>query len=515
MSKGKLLIAGLVGLILFAGAVLSRSMPLAGEKDKQKDGNEPPKAEAPAKYKVVKKPFQIDLEVKGTLEAGKAVEIVYRPQPAVTAPATAPLIVKKVVAHGAKVAKDDILLVLDTQRIDEVIKQLTTDKKGFDAKVKLAEEEIPILKQLMPVELAEAELAFKHADEDLKYFNKIGKPEAEKKAHQYVKIAAFFLETEKEDLRQLEKMYKSKDLTEETEKIILKRQQFWVDRMTFYFKQAEIERDYTLKVTLPRQEKLLTDKVTLTALALEKAKRTLAPQIYEKEQTLLKLRFDRDKIADQIQRLDKDRLAMTIKSPQAGIVYYGKFNQGKWTAAAEMAGKLVPEGTISPDQVLMTVVDSRPLLLRVLIDENDVHLLKPATAGKAKVPFRPDLKIPAKVDKVSSLPSEPGKYQALLFLDLPADAAKLMPGMACSVKFVPYAKKDALLIPKKAVFEEEERSFVWVLADGKKEKRAVEPGQSNSDYTEILDGLKENETILADVSDGEKSTVAAGKGEKP
>src|SRR5262249_5140271 len=152
-------------------------------------------------------------------------------------------------------------------------------------------------------ELAEAELALKHADEDLKYFNKVGKPEAEKKVHQYVKMVAFFLESEKEDLRQLEKMYKSKELTEETEKIILKRQQFWVDRMTYLFKQAEIDRDYTLKVTLPRQEKLLTDKVTLTTLALEKAKRTLAPQINEKEQALIKLRFDRDKIADQLQRL--------------------------------------------------------------------------------------------------------------------------------------------------------------------------------------------------------------------
>ena len=115
---------------------------------------------------------------------------------------------------------------------------------------------------------------------------------------------------------------------------------------------------------------------------------------------------------------------------------------------------------------------------------------------------RPDLRLPAKVLQVSPVPAEPGKFETLVSLELPPDATGLVPGMACSVKFVPYAKKDALVVPTKALVETDEHSFVWVMAGGKKEKREVKPGHSTGDHTEILEGLREGETIVADAPDG-------------
>jgi multidrug efflux pump subunit AcrA (membrane-fusion protein) len=322
------------------------------------------------------------------------------------------------------------------------------------------------------------------------------------------------LEFEKESLAQLEKMYKSKDLTEETEKIILKRQKFWVEWAELEFKQAEIQRDLIFKVKLPRQEKALTDGLAKAVLALEKAKQTLAPQVNEKEQALVKLRHDQDTLTRQLDNLQKDRQAMTIKAPMAGVVYFGKFHQGKWTNAADLADNLVPNGTIKADQVLMTIMNPKPSVVRILVDEKDIHLIKADMKGKGKVPFHPDLKLPAKVISVAPLPSQPGKYETLVSLNL-EEADTLMPGMACSIKFVPYAKKDALVIPRKALFEEEERSFVWVMADGKKEKREVEPGRSAGDHMEIVKGLSAGEAIVADAKEGEKMETSAKKGTNP
>ena len=68
------------------------------------------------------------------------------------------------------------------------------------------------------------------AEEDRKYYLEIGRPLTLKSHEMHMKFARQALEYEKEELEQLEKMYKADDLTEETEKIVLKRQRDAVER---------------------------------------------------------------------------------------------------------------------------------------------------------------------------------------------------------------------------------------------------------------------------------------------
>ena len=118
-----------------------------------------------------------------------------------------------------------------------------------------------------------------------------------------------------EQLRQLEKMYKANDLTEDTEKIILKRHRFWVEMAEQFLKRAYIERDFVLKVVLPRKEKSLKEDAVKQALVLDKAHKTALPQVEEKDQTLAKTRRDLDRLRHALEVLRKDRAAMTIAAP--------------------------------------------------------------------------------------------------------------------------------------------------------------------------------------------------------
>src|SRR5439155_8743930 len=97
---------------------------------------------------------------------------------------------------------------------------------------------------------------------------------------------------------------------------------------------------------------------------------------------------------------------------------------------------LIPNGSVSQDDVFMTVVKPHPVLVHLTIEEKDVHLVKPGLEGKAKVLFRPDRKLAAKVIKLSPVPAGPGKFDAQVALPLGEGDAGLMPGMACAVKFV-------------------------------------------------------------------------------
>src|SRR5262249_50258540 len=289
----------------------------------------PPKG--PGTHKVEKKPFKVQLTVKGTLEPEAKVEIAHRPHPTVGLPVSpGPLKIQKAAEHGATVRKGDLLVAFDTQQIDQAIAQLEGEKRLLEANVKLNEEEVPVLRRSAPVELAAAEEAKKRADEDLKYFRDIGRPQAEQRANFYVKGEEFFLEFEREQLRQLEKMYKAHDLTEDTEQIILKRQRFYVEMAVYFVKQAHIQRDYVLKVDLPRKEKTLTEGVAKQTVLLEKAQKTLTPQVEQREQALAKMGRDLAKIRDGLERLRKDRAAMTVNAPEDGVVFHGKFAKGQW-----------------------------------------------------------------------------------------------------------------------------------------------------------------------------------------
>jgi multidrug resistance efflux pump len=501
MTRARLL-SSVVIVAVIAGVLAPFGLTQAQRKSENGAGESTVhKASAPAKkadvLKVTKKSFKVELSVKGNLEPEGAAEIYFRPEPmANPSNEFTPLIITKVVEHGTHVNKGDVLIAFDTRKIDLILREVKAEKKVLDANLKLAQEELPAAEKAAPVELASAERGKTRAEEDDKYFREIGRAQTERIANFSVKSAEFFLEFEREQLRQLEKMYKSKDLTEETEQIILKRQRHWVDMAERRLKETQISRDYTLNVELPRKEKDLSENIVQKGLALEKFRATQAPTLTQKRQTLAKMLADREKLNDRLHKLERDRARLVLTAPTEGIVYYGRLHRGQWSSASTLAGKLVPNGIAPADETLMTVVRPRPLALRLAIEEKDLHLVKPGLEGKAHPVFQPDVKLKATMARVSSVPSIPGQFEALVNVDL-AGCEALMPGMACTVKFVPYSQKEAIAVPVAALSEDGDKHFVTVVhADGNNEKREVITGETNHGYTEILSGLQEGEEIM-------------------
>src|SRR5207248_8530036 len=108
-----------------------------------------------------------------------------------------------------------------------------------------------------------------------------------------------------------------------------------------------------------------------------------------------------------------------------------------------------------PHEVLLTIVKARPIFVRATVDEKDLPLVKAGAKGKVVPTSDPDLKLPARVEKVSEVPVAAGTFEARIALDGHADKVALMPGMACTVKLAPYAKSDVVVVPAGAVFADE------------------------------------------------------------
>ena len=460
----------------------------------------PASGSKPATAKVEKGPFKIEVVLTGVFDAERLTEVSIRPKAWAL-----PLVVERAVELGTPVKKGEILVEFDREKIDKAIQDTEVENTLGDLALKQAEEELPIIDKGLPVDLTAAEHAKTHADEDLKKFLEIDRPQIERNAQFKVKRSVESLEYSKEELRQLEKMYRSKDLTEETEEIILRRQRFEVEVGEFFLKEAELQRNQALKVELPRQEQRVRESALKLTIELEKARALLPLNLNQKRLTLAKLKHDQVKSAEKLADLRRDRDEMTVHAPADGLVYYGRPERGHWSAAA-IAPKLHKGGVIALDEVFITIVALRPIAIRATVDEKDLHALSQPRELKGIVTptFDPEQRLPARLTGVLPVPREAGKFEAVIAIDIGEDKSPIKPGMACTVKFVPYRKEEALTIPSTAVFEDDSADIITKYVylakpdkDGKFPKQWIKTGRTSGGKTEILEGLAAGDEILA------------------
>jgi HlyD family secretion protein len=453
----------------------------------------------PAIVKVEQRPLKTEVILSGVFEARRMIEVAIRP-----AAWSLPLVVERAIELGTPVKKGDILVEFDHDKIDKAITDTEVENTIGDLALKQAEEEVPFLEKSLPVDLASALRTKTHADEDLKKFLEIDRANSERNAQFTVKRSVEFLEYSKEELRQLEKMYRSKDLTEETEEIILRRQRFQVESGEFSLKEAQLRRDQTLTIDLPRQEQQVRETAVKSTIDLEKARSLLPLNLNQKRVALAKLRHDHVKSAEKLADLRRDRDMFTVHAPADGLVYYGRCERGQWSPAA-IAPKLRKGGIIAPDEVFITVVAPGLLDIRAIVDEKDVSaLMRPKELKGLVTPtFDPDRRLPARLASVLPVPHAAGKFEALVAVDINAHDTAIKPGMNCTVRLVTYRKKNALTVPTTAVFEDDSADvltyYVYLAkpqANGNFVKHPVKTGKTVGGKTEIVDGLAAGDEIL-------------------
>lgn len=465
------------------------------QKEQEDKENAPPLAK-PKTHKVERKTFQLKVILEGVLESAKMEEV------SIPSKLWGELLVLDALPQGTKVNKGESLISLDMEKIDEKIRsarhELTIiglDREIIKADLKLAE-------IVNPLELATLERKNKETQEDLIRHQKINRPFSEKAAAFNLKSYQESLAYAQEELKQLKKMYEADDLTEETEEIILRRAENAVERSTFALDGAKIRNEETLRFRIPREDVDLKESAKRSALALQVARKTKPAELEKKRLEGKKLEHQREKAAENLERLQGDRKAMQALSPSAGIVYHGTFDRGKWSGPAPLKTRLRRGGALKPHEVFMTIVAPRPLFIRTAVAEKDFRKLKEGAKGKVKTIAFPDLEMEGKIREISSFPVAPNKFDVLVDVSLPKGTEQLLPGMSCKIEIISYRKENALVVPSTAVFSDEEESgdsFVYLHRKGKKpSKRTVKTGKQSGDQTEILEGIKPGMEILAE-----------------
>lgn len=408
--------------------------------------------------------------------------------------------VESAIPHGTRVNKGDVLVRLETGPLDDEIRNLEIGERIAALAYGLLEREVALLKKATPLQLAMVRRARQIAAEDLaRHEATEGKLEAENN-DVMLAFSAFRRESAEEELEQLEKMYAQDDLTEETEEIVLKRARFDAEVARFYEKRMEDRHERVAALELPRHLEILRQTNRVAAIDLERAEQTLPVALDKLKLELEKSTFDRRKAAKHLAELKTDRAHMPLVAPTDGVVYFGRWHQGKWVDADQVAARLRTGGKLEPYAVLFSIVGSGRLFVRVSLPEKDLFKVSSDLPARIVPKAFPDTRIPGRVRSVSDVPVAAGRFEVIV--ELAEDHPRLAAGMEADVRVIAVNEPAVIAVPKEAVFTEElddDKRFVYVVAGGggkKPAKRSVATGRSNSDLVEITAGLTEGEQIL-------------------
>ena len=478
---------------LVIGGLMSVGLSLiAGAQEPAK-----PAADAPAESKPVdtvtaeKGKFEVVFEAKGDFDPVDSTVVQLKPEQWAQ-----PLEIVRIVPHGTRVNAGDALVEFDTEKLDRAIADMDLDLAIGEKTLEIGRRELPVTEALQPLELADAERDTLAATEDLTRFLAVGRTLAEDFARFRLKSSEEQLKYSREELRQLEKMYKDKDLTEETEEMILQRTRFEVESGEFNLRRAGVDTDAALQFEVPRKEDALKDAAEKSRLSLEKSRATAALVIEQKRLALKKAERDRVEALRKMRDLQQDRAGIPLKAPRSGIVYYGRQHDGVWTTAAVAAKAAVGQGVPLGDLVF-TVVDPDRVAFRVKVDEKDLHLLSPGLKGRVELSGFPDAEAAIAIESATAVPRD-GKVDARFAVTVPAGAPKPLPGMTGSARCQLYARPDAVTLPATAVFRDDDgKKIVWLPGkDGAAaEKRVVKTGRTSGGRTEILEGIAAGDVV--------------------
>lgn len=177
-----------------------------------------------------------------------------------------------------------------------------------------------------------------------------------------------------------------------------------------------------------------------------------------------------------------------------------QMNLEKTKIKAPFSG-LIHDIKVSPQE---HVTSGRELFTLVNIDRIRVHAkVLESEIGKMKVGREVDLKFSAYPGKIFkgevkaiSPVINPQDKTCNVIIDVANPEKEIKPGMHVEVEIAAEIHKDKLLIPQDAVLVRSGRKLAFVVEEGLAKWRYIEVGLENEDYAEVLDGVKEGESVI-------------------
>lgn len=192
-------------------------------------------------------------------------------------------------------------------------------------------------------------------------------------------------------------------------------------------------------------------------------------------------------------RLDREKEQLSnciIRADTAGMVIFPSM------AAWKDTPDITEGAVVREQQTLLMIPDISKMQVKVGIHESKVDRLR--VGMNARVQLQ-DLTLEGEVSEIAEVTRPAGwwtgnlvKYDTKIKLE---PHPGLKPGMSAIVDIVLADHKDVLPIPVAAVVEGSSGTFCWVKTENEVQKRPLRLGDTNDQFTVVLDGLQEGDEV--------------------
>lgn len=175
-------------------------------------------------------------------------------------------------------------------------------------------------------------------------------------------------------------------------------------------------------------------------------------------------------------RLNKARIVASFD----GTMGLTDFSEGAYVQAA---------------QDLSNLVDNSRLLVNFKVPETYLNDIGVGQVAEIRLDGFPDEVFRAMVEAIDSR-IDPLSHSIAVQASIPNKNNKLKSGLFASVSLIIGEKSNSILIPEAAVQREGEIEFVWIVQDGKADRRRVVTSTRENAQIEVVAGLRKDEVVI-------------------
>ena len=154
-----------------------------------------------------------------------------------------------------------------------------------------------------------------------------------------------------------------------------------------------------------------------------------------------------------------------------------------------------PGGSVSPSMAILSIADSDTMRVAVRLTAKDAALVHPGMAVRLRMAAFPGREFAGKLAQIST-PSEATDKAATAEVHLPNPDGLLKPGMKAVLSLAVDETHPALLVPKGSVSDFQGKNYLYTVAAGKAERKAVTKGLEQDNEIVITSGLEEGEFVI-------------------
>jgi multidrug efflux pump subunit AcrA (membrane-fusion protein) len=200
------------------------------------------------------------------------------------------------------------------------------------------------------------------------------------------------------------------------------------------------------------------------------------------------LEIQRDRARTAMQQAEQNASRMVVKSPIPGLIVL----RMNWRGGQMVE---IQEGEEArPGMPIMLVVDPAAMLVRVKVNQADVHLMRAGQPARISLDAYPGLQFQGRVEQVapvgatSRLTDRVRNFVAMVSIQ--GNHPKLMPDLSAAVDVELERRDDVIVVPRDAVTGEKDNFSVRVMDGERARPRAVTLGPMNDHEVVVASGLE-------------------------